>query len=32
MFKPSTPSSTEVKEKLELYLYYVFRPSWQIIG
>ena len=26
------PSSTEVKEKGELYLYSPFRPSWPVLG
>ena len=27
-----TPSSTEVKERLELYLYYPYGPSWPVLG
>jgi len=26
------PSSAGVKERAELYLYYVFEPSWPVIG
>ena len=26
------PSSAEVKERLELYLYYPYGPSWPVIG
>jgi len=26
------PSSAEVKERVELYLYYPFGPSWPVIG
>jgi hypothetical protein len=28
----SSPSSAEVKERVELYLYYSFVPSWQVTG
>jgi len=27
-----TPSSTEVKERVELYLYSPFRPLWVLLG
>jgi hypothetical protein len=26
------PSSAEVKERVELYLYYAFGPSWPVLG
>jgi len=29
---PTTPSSTEVKERTELYLYFPSVPSWQVTG
>jgi hypothetical protein len=29
---PPTPSSTEVKKRLDVYLYSRFLPSWQVIG
>ena len=28
----SPPSSAEVEERVELYLYYPFRPSWPVVG
>jgi hypothetical protein len=30
--EPPTPSSAEVKERVELYLYSPSVPSWQVIG
>jgi hypothetical protein len=27
-----SPSGAEVKERVELYLYYPFRPSWPVLG
>jgi hypothetical protein len=29
---PPTPSSVDVKEKVELYLYSPFGPSWLVLG
>ena len=29
---PATPSSAEVKERVELYLYSPFEPSWPVLG
>jgi len=29
---PPTPSSAEVKERVELYLYYFCGPSWPVLG
>ena len=29
---PLTPSSAEVKERVELYLYSPFEPSWPVLG
>jgi len=26
------PSSTEVKERIELHLYYPYEPSWPVLG
>jgi hypothetical protein len=29
---PPTPSSVEVKERVDIYLYFLSEPSWQVIG
>jgi hypothetical protein len=30
--RPSIPSGAEVKKRVELYLYSLFRPSWPVLG